>query len=103
MKTNPQLQQISQTYIYNRDCIESLLITKQKFSETEVIYNPFLAKLSLALDPIKLDDDELSFELEEQITDSFIDDINNHNNVCKRNFIKESTNILTKMSDFVLN
>ena len=102
METNPQLQQISQTYIYNRDCLESLLITKQKFSETQIIYNPFLAKLSLALDPIKLND-ELSFELKEQTSDSFITNDNNHKTVCKRNFLKESSNILTKMSDFILN
>ena len=102
METKPQLQQMSQTYIYNGDCLESLLITKQKYSKTQIIYNPFLAKLSLALDPIKLDE-ELSFELEEETTDSFDNDYNNQHNVCKRNYLKESSSILSKMSDFVLN
>lgn len=105
MEVDSQMQQVSQTYIYDTDCFESLLIKKKKFSETQIIYNPFLAKLSLALDPIKLDDCEHSFEEEEEdeANDSFINDSQQQNNVCKRSFLKESKFILTKMSDFILN
>ena len=100
METKSQLQQMSQTYIYNGDCLESLLITKQKYSKTQIICNPFLAKLSLALDPIKLDD-ELSFELEEETTDSLVNDYNNQHNVCTLKTLVLVTTILNLVKSLI--
>ena len=102
METQSQkMEQFSQKKCYTYDSLESLLIQKQKFSKTEIDYNPLLANLSAALNPIHLSDEKIS---DEDTNDSFTDGNNKQLNHKRRyTFLKESKTLLSQIPEFILN
>jgi hypothetical protein len=73
METQLQTEQFHQKFLYTYDSLESLFIQKQKFSKTKNDYNSLLEKLSTALNPIQLNEENIS---DEDTNDSFSDESN---------------------------
>jgi hypothetical protein len=101
METQLQTEQFHQKFLYTYDSLESLFIQKQKFSKTKSDYNSLLENLSAALNPIQLNDENIS---DEDTIDSFSDEINKQINHKRRyTFLKESKILLTQIPEFILN